>query len=134
MLLATIAGPALQGVSTGESRVLAHSLSFGLNLSMFTSTLTYMAVKTPLKRGRLPFFLKWGPWFLMLAAMCLVMIDLTRHVVLDAKLGGSALWMYRKGEHLTTTGWIGVVSTWIGMACLFASVLWFMLGSGRVRD
>lgn len=122
-------------MDSAGSRKLAHTLSWGLNLAAFSSMLTYVAVKTPSKRGLLPFDERWGPFLCLVIATILVMIDPTRHIFLDAGMFVSTLHMYNPDGTLTPSGRIGQLGAWIGNILLFASLVWFVLpgGCGRTQ-
>mmetsp|Transcript_107866 Transcript_107866/g.232280 ORF Transcript_107866/g.232280 Transcript_107866/m.232280 type:complete len:145 (+) Transcript_107866:286-720(+) len=111
-----------------SSRRLAHTLMFAVNLAAFSSLLTFVAVKTPGKRaGASSAAERWGPFLGLLAAAFLVMLDLTRHILLDASLFISELHMFNVDGSLTPAGRIGMVSTWIGNGLLILSLIWFVL-------
>jgi len=73
------------GVASAASRSLAHSLTFGVTLAALTNVAQYVGWMSS-KRKRLPFWLRFGPLFLTLIAVPLVMADLMRHVLLDSGL------------------------------------------------
>lgn len=118
------------------SRRLAHTLMFALNLAAFSSLLTFVAVKTPAKRGHLAFPWCWGPFLGQLLASLLIMVDLTRHVLLDAELFAAELHMFNPDMSLTRAGKIGMYSTWLGNFLLLVSVVWYVLParSNRPRE
>jgi len=118
------------------SRRLAHTLMFAFNLAAFSSLLTFVAVKTPGKRGHLSALRCWSPFLGLLLASLLIMVDLTRHILLDAELFIAQLHMFNPDMSLTLAGKIGVWSTWLGNFLLLVSVIWYVLPapSNRPRD
>mmetsp|Transcript_40436 Transcript_40436/g.112317 ORF Transcript_40436/g.112317 Transcript_40436/m.112317 type:complete len:130 (-) Transcript_40436:24-413(-) len=113
------------------TRKLAHTLSWGLSLAAFTSMLTFVAVKTPGKRGHLPALSCWGPFVALLVGVLLAMCDLTRHIFLDAGIFIKALHMYNPDGSLTFAGRFGQVSSWIGNITLFVALIWYVLPTPR---
>mmetsp|Transcript_150478 Transcript_150478/g.464309 ORF Transcript_150478/g.464309 Transcript_150478/m.464309 type:complete len:134 (+) Transcript_150478:382-783(+) len=109
------------------TRKLAHTVSWGLSLAAFTSMLTFVALKTPGKRGHLAPLLRWGPFLALLLGTLLAMCDLTRHIFLDAGLLISKLHMYNPDGSLTPAGRFGQVSAWVGNITLVLSLIWFVL-------
>lgn len=63
----------------------------------------------------------------LLGAVLLLMIDLTRHILLDAGLLISTLHMFAADGSLTLAGKLGMWSTWIGDAILLGSLIWYVL-------
>lgn len=100
---------------------------FGINLALFSSLLTFVAIKTPGKRHRLSFVKRWAPFFGMLLASALVMVDLTRHILLDAQICTAQLHMYNDDMSLTLAGKLGMWATWTGNSLLFLSLIFFVL-------
>ena len=71
--------------STAGLNSLAHSLTFGINLAVFTNLAQYMYTDTKLRRFNEPTHLrKWGPFYCILGATIGVMADLIRHLINDA--------------------------------------------------
>ena len=71
--------------STAGLNSLAHSLTFGINLALFTNLLQYIYSETKLRRASIqPGWKKWGPFYCVLCATVGVMADLTRHLINDA--------------------------------------------------
>lgn len=130
-MLAGALGPAFQRVDSMGTRKLAHTLSWGLSLAAFTSMLTFVAVKTPGKRGSLPLGRRWGPFLALLVGTALAMFDLTRHILLDAGLFIASLHMYQPDGSLTGAGRFGQLSSWMGNVMLFVALIWFVLPSGQ---
>lgn len=121
-------GPAFQQFDSMENRGFAHTLMFGFNLAAFSSMLTFVAVKTPGRRGHLSSWAAtWGPFVGLVLASLMVMFDLTRHVLLDADLFNEALHMFNRDGSLTPAGCIGMGLTWLGNALLAASLIWYLV-------
>lgn len=96
-------------------------------MAAFSAMLTFVAVKTPGKRKPLPAWERWGPWLVLLTAALLLMIDPTRHILLDASMYIHELHMFNPDGSLTPAGRIGQLSTWIGDALLIVGLVWFVL-------
>lgn len=108
-------------------RRLAHTLMFAFNLASFSSLLTFVAIKTPGKRQGLPALERWGPFLGLLVATLLIMVDLTRHILLDASLFIAQLHMFMPDGSLTFAGKLGMYSTWGGNVLLLLSLVWYVL-------
>mmetsp|Transcript_70489 Transcript_70489/g.204436 ORF Transcript_70489/g.204436 Transcript_70489/m.204436 type:complete len:135 (+) Transcript_70489:387-791(+) len=124
-------GPAFHGIDSMGSRRFAHTLMFALNLACFSSLLTFVAVKTPAKRGGLRCLEQWGPFLGMLLGAVLIMLDHTRHILLDSSMFVEQLHMFNPDMSLTPAGAIGKYTTWIGNLLLFASLVWYVLPARR---
>lgn len=135
-MLAASLGPTFQHLDGMGSRKLAHTLMFAFNLAAFSSLLTFVAVKTPGKRGHLAFARRWGPFFGLVFAASLIMVDLTRHICLDAGMFPEQLHMFNPDMSLTLAGRLGMYSTWVGNILLMVSLVWYVLPAGpdRSRD
>lgn len=114
--------------------MLSHTFSWGLSLAAFSSMLTFVGVKTPGKRGHLPPLSRWGPFLALLLGSLLAMVDMTRHIILDARLFIPQLHMYNPDASVTFAGRLGQVSSWLGNAMLFVALIWFVLPSSRVSQ
>eukprot|EP00928_Gymnodinium_smaydae_P041474 TRINITY_DN28066_c0_g1_i1.p1 TRINITY_DN28066_c0_g1~~TRINITY_DN28066_c0_g1_i1.p1 ORF type:complete len:150 (+),score=18.81 TRINITY_DN28066_c0_g1_i1:231-680(+) len=123
-------GACFAGLNTPGSRQLAHTLTWGINLAVFASIATYVFLKTPFKRQHLRPLWRWSPWMLLVFATLLVMCDLTRHILLDAGIGGDHLAMYESDGSLAVAGRVGRATTWLGFGAFFTSILWFTLAPG----
>jgi len=126
-VLAASLGPVFGQMDGVGSRHLAHTLMFGFNLAAFSALLTFVAIKTPGKRGHLPAWKCWAPFLGLLLASMLVMVDLTRHVLLDADMMVETLHMFNADGSLTSAGSIGMWSTWIGNGLLLVSMVFYVL-------
>lgn len=88
-----------------------------------TNFVQYFYVKSSKRSGS--HFEKYGPLYLSILAGCLVMMDLTRHVLQDNEL--VQMNMYNDDGSLTSVGiFMTVVGTWLGYTCLFIAVFWQM--------
>ena len=68
--------------ATAGAKRLAHAISFGLILASLTNLAQYTLHKCATRRGS--HWNRLGPFYLTLAAVPLVMADLTRHVLQGA--------------------------------------------------
>jgi len=120
-------GGAFSNLNTPEYRQLSHTLGFAVNLAAFSSMLMFVAVKTPGKRRRLPPVEKWAPFAILVVASLLLMVDPTRHILLDSSIAVDALHMFNPDHSLTPAGKIGQGSTWVGNVLLFGGLVWYVL-------
>lgn len=137
MLVAGILGVA----TTSVARSLAHSVSFGITLALITNIAQYTYHKcAPKKKGS--HLQRYGPFYLTLAAVPLIMADLTRHVLQDADM--ISLSMYRDGcpNHegfkgitcLSGVGWLfTIILTYSGFICLIVGTFWAANIVGKVK-
>jgi len=102
-----------------------------MDLATFSSMLTFVALKTPGKRGHLPLLRRWGPFLGLLLGAVLIMVDLTRHVCLDAGMAGENWNMFEEDGSLTPAGRVGFWATWIGNALLLISLVCYVLPARR---
>ena len=71
--------------STGGLNAFAHSLTFGINLAVFTNLAQYMYTDTKSRRLNIqPGWRRWGPFWCIIIATIGVMADLTRHLINDS--------------------------------------------------
>ena len=71
--------------STGGLNAFAHSLTFGINLAVFSNLAQYMYTETIRRRRNIrPGWIKWGPFSCIILATLGVMADLTRHLINDS--------------------------------------------------
>ena len=126
------------GVAASEaSKQLAHAISFGVTLAMMTNLAQMVYWKSLSRKGR--GLNRHGPTVLVVLAVPLTMVDLTRHVLQD---GGA--WtnshMYRPGcphadaRCLNALGVTCTLATYLGFAALIAGVLWSANMFAKVRD
>jgi len=101
-----------------------------ITLGILTNMSQYIGVKCADRTSLFGHWRKWGPLYISLLSIPLVMADLVRHMLLDAHLIND-LQMYKKkcegsnAKCLTSMGWLFTVFfTWTGYACLFVGVFW----------
>ena len=71
--------------STAGLNALAHSVTFGVNLAVFTNLAQYMYTDTKARRNNIfPHWRRWGPFYCVAFATVGVMADLIRHLINDA--------------------------------------------------
>lgn len=97
---------------------------WGLHLGLCGALCVYIHRRT-LESRRGPTLQRWGPFALVLLGTLFVLLDLTRHVLLDQNIGVAHLPMY-SSEGLSTVGRLGVIFTWVGVALLVLGVGWLL--------
>lgn len=121
ILLASIFSASISGSSAEGLTNFAHTITFGITLAIMTNFIQYFYVKSSKRSGL--YFIKYGPLLLSVLSTCLVMMDLTRHVLQDNGLVHMS--MYNEDGSLTSVGiFMTVVGTWLGYTCLFIAVFW----------
>jgi len=121
ILLASIFSASISGSSAEELTSFAHTITFGITLAIMTNFIQYFYVKSSKRSGS--HFIKYGPLYLSILATCMVMMDLTRHVLQDNDLIHMS--MYNEDGSLTSVGiFMTVLGTWFGYTCLFIAVFW----------
>ncbi|KAF4752154.1 hypothetical protein FOZ63_009946 [Perkinsus olseni] len=71
--------------STAGLNGFSHTITFGLNLAIFTNLCQFVYNGTRSRRKHVaPHMRKWGPFYCVLVATIGVMMDLTRHVLIDS--------------------------------------------------
>ena len=75
MLLAGLLGFA----ASEGAKVLSHTITFGVTLAILTNVSQYVYHKSAFRKGS--HLQQYGPFYLTLLAVPLVMADLTRHVL-----------------------------------------------------
>jgi len=121
-------GAALGGAAeffTPKARAIGHALFWGLNFGLFVVTSVYLGMQTPKARAGMAMASKWGPFLCVVIGAMLVMVDLSRHVLLDLGLAGGELAMYTDKGDISMVGRIGITCTWIGVALVASGVAWF---------
>lgn len=96
---------------------------WGLNFGLFVVTAIYMAMNA--KKDQENLAVKYGPLAVSMAGALLIMVDLTRHVLLDLELAGEELAMYSDDGEMTGVGLAGVICTWLGVVLMLSGVAWF---------
>lgn len=56
----------------------------------------------------------------------MMLLDLTRHVLLDQNIAPQLLHMYNSDHSLTVVGQLGVICTWVGVGLLVIGTAWFL--------
>jgi len=121
ILLASIFSASISGSGAEELTNFAHTITFGITLAIMTNFIQYFYVKSSKRSGS--HFIKYGPLYLSILSTCLVMMDLTRHVLQDSELINMS--MYNEDGSLTSVGiFMTVIGTWLGYTCLFIAVFW----------
>mmetsp|Transcript_11089 Transcript_11089/g.15100 ORF Transcript_11089/g.15100 Transcript_11089/m.15100 type:complete len:147 (+) Transcript_11089:341-781(+) len=123
--------------ATQGAKHFSHSISFGVILAFLTNIAQYTYWKCLKRRGS--HLERFGPLYLSVAAVPLVMADLTRHVLQDSGLwSGPSSSMYDEsccalhschGMHglgcLSVTGvFFTIIFTYSGFLCLLIGVFW----------
>jgi|TARA_B110000971_G_scaffold82828_1_gene84891 hypothetical protein len=132
LLLAGIFG----AVASEASKQLAHAVSFGVTLAMMTNLAQMVYWKSLARKGSRVH--KHGPTVLVLAAVPLTMLDLTRHVLQDGGMWNAH--MYRPGcphadaRCLNALGVTCALATYVGFAALITGVLWSANMFAKLRD
>lgn len=124
------------------ARALSHAISFGVTLAVLTNICQYIAWKTKGRKGS--HWQRFGPLYICMLSVPLVMADLTRHLLQDSGVWASpGSSMYRPGCHvpgpikfrcLSLVGWLfTVLFTYSGFLCLIISTLWSARVGTKVR-
>lgn len=118
MVLGALLGGAAE-FFTPKARAFGHALFWGLNFGLFVVMSIYVGLKE-----------KWGPFALVVTGALLVMVDLTRHILLDFEIVGEQGAMYNDNEdgssELSLIGMVGVVCTWLGILSIGIGLGWFV--------
>jgi len=131
------------GTVSAAARSLGHYISFGVTLAIMIALIVYVAIK---KKDR--FGSCWhrnGPLILTCIAACLIMADLTRHVLQDLEWWPAGQWPgsseYRPGceeetfRCLSVVGWVFTVAcTYLGFAILVVGTMWNANICDKVQD
>lgn len=124
--------PLIGGTVTAAARSAGHWISFGMTLAMMIGISIYVIYG--IKRREGTHWQRYGPTYLTLLASCLIMLDVTRHVLNDAY---HILSEYRPGCHeetyhcLSVLGvFVTIIATYSGFGILIAASLW----NGNVCD
>lgn len=115
------------------ARQAGHLATFLITLFTVLAMVTFTAWSS--RKRPMPIFNKYGPLVLVLYSVPLIMLDLTRHLLLDHKLVPASNWgMYKPDcdsdaldaiKCLTTQGWlITIASTYAGFALLIVGSFW----------
>lgn len=122
---------ALGGVAelmSPKARAIGHATFWGVNFGLFVCLSMYYWKRTAVARKGME--LQWAPFTITVLGACLIMVDLTRHVLLDLDLAGAELAMYTDEEgafmDLSTVGLVGFICTWVGWGLLSIGIAWFV--------
>ncbi|CAK0854189.1 unnamed protein product [Prorocentrum cordatum] len=110
------------GVSTAKTRAVSHSLSGGLHIGALGALAVYVFARTPGDRASSHPLIRWAPFVVVVLGSLMVLLDLTRHVLLDQNIAPIHLHMYNKDGSLTTVGSAAVLPA-LSLA-LFAGSGW----------
>lgn len=153
----------LARINTAAMRSFSHSLTFGIELAVFTNILQFAYTKTAKSRKGLYFCRKWSPFFILVLATCLSMADLVRHLVNDSwstvckeiekgqvikiddkQLGSeynkycysqSVASEYTDTGALSVYGWVlTIFCTWSGFVLLFVGIFWLINFPEKLRQ
>lgn len=123
------------GVAGSEAaNQLAHSISFGIILALMTNIAQYVGHKCKSRRGK-THWQRWGPFYFCVIAVPLVILDILRHILMDAGMwtANSAInpSMFRVGcddptaKCLSVVGWIfTIMCTYTGYVLLIIGTVW----------
>lgn len=131
LLVASLLG--LYDIATAKYREAAHSISFGLHIGIFAVLLPQLFWRSYDQRKHLGFWQQWVPFTLAALGAALIMVDLSRHMLLDQGLFENSLGMYAEGGGLTRVGKIGVTCTWLGVVALVIGTSWLTSFSSRMQ-
>jgi len=134
LLVASILGIA----SSATARAFSHALTWGVTLALLSNIAQFIFHKCGKRNGR--HFHKWGPFYLALLAIPLVLIDLSRHVLVDyGYLTGAG--MYRNNCNsaniscLSPLGWFTTIfCTYSGYVLLVIANIWVSNLHMKIRD
>lgn len=131
LLIAVIVG--IHDIAAAKYREAAHSITFGFHLGIFAVLLPQLFSRTLQQRSQMGYFMKWSPFALAGTGALLVMVDLTRHMMLDQGFFEGVFDMYDDNGHLTFVGKIGVACTWLGVIALVIGTSWLTSFSSRLQ-
>mmetsp|Transcript_87472 Transcript_87472/g.245587 ORF Transcript_87472/g.245587 Transcript_87472/m.245587 type:complete len:136 (-) Transcript_87472:96-503(-) len=112
-------------MASDANREKSHHFTFGADIVLFTGLTVFMVLKASQKSaGRQ----HWAPALAVALGSVLIMLDPTRHVLLDH--GGvwfseSSLSMYSDYPQLSPIGRFCQIATILGLALLMTGVIWF---------
>jgi len=73
----------LAHINTSQTRAFSHSITFAIDVAVFTNIIQYSVAKTNRMRKGKPFCRKWGPVMCLVIATLMVNADLVRHLIND---------------------------------------------------
>lgn len=116
-------------MASGENREFCHHMTFGADLVFFAGAIWYTASETAGRsRSEDSFFAKWGAVIFVVMGCMLLILDPTRHLVLDHGGFGmqKQLAAYNEDGALTPTGLAFKRATHLGVLLLSVGLLWFV--------
>lgn len=109
-------------LNTSGAIHLTHSVTWGINLMIFSNMLQFIGRRCGSKNKTLPYLVRWGPFWCVFFGMIGVMLDLTRHLIND---NFHIMPMFNGNGSLTIYGWVSsVIGTWVGSILLVTGILW----------
>lgn len=121
--------PAASGFETDTNREAFHHLTFGADIVLFGIVIWYMARMASRSQSAQLFTARWGPLIVASLGCALLMMDPTRHVLLDH--GGvffeeKTLAMYQGPGQLSAVGKFCQCASIAGFLLLIGGVVWHM--------
>lgn len=126
------------GVASEENRAVTHHFSLGADLVLFGGICLYIATKTAqqsIVETALGNVYKWGPLVFAVFGSILMLLDVSRHVLLDHDgwlWQPATLAMYSDEGGLSPVGKFCQVSTIMGLIFLNAGVVCFLQLPARI--
>mmetsp|Transcript_52587 Transcript_52587/g.94405 ORF Transcript_52587/g.94405 Transcript_52587/m.94405 type:complete len:144 (-) Transcript_52587:144-575(-) len=126
MLLVTAFG-ASSSVASDKAREASHYYTWGADVVVFSFMLWYMASHAPKgAQGAKEGWWQTNRATLLAGVGCvLMMVDPTRHLLLDQGVGVDVLAMYNMDGSMTAVGNFGMFCTILGMVLMLVGMLWF---------
>lgn len=109
-------------MDTPGAKALAHSLTWGINLAIFTNMLQFVGRSCANKSKTIPYRHRWGPFWCIFVGMIGVMGDLTRHLFNDAF--GVMPMFNHDGSYSIYGIVLTLIGTWTGAILLMGGILW----------
>lgn len=115
-------------MASGENRQSCHHMTFGADLVFFGGAIWYTASATARSRSEDSFFAKWGSVIFVVMGCVLLILDPTRHLILDHGGFGMErqLAMYNDDGVLSPMGRASKMATHFGIVLLSVGLLWFV--------
>jgi hypothetical protein len=120
--------PAASGFESDSNREAFHHFTFGVDIVLFTFVVYYIYRMTAGSMRNASFISRWGPLIMVTMACIFLILDPSRHVLLDH--GGvffaeQDLAMYGEGG-LSPVGKFCQTISIVGIVLLLAGVMWHM--------
>lgn len=115
-------------MASGENRQSCHHMTFGADLVFFGGAIWYTTSHTARSRSETGFLVKWGPVIFVALGCVLLLLDPTRHLMVDhGSFGmGKQLAMYNEDGDLSPIGLASKRATHLGVLFLCVGLLWFV--------